>query len=120
MASNSTPMTRIFSWILLGFLFLGLAGFGAANFGGSVQTIGSVGDRDIPVTTYYRALQNELRATEAQFGQQLTLQQAQAFGITDRVLSRVVIESALDSEAARISLSVERYERHFRLQRARR
>ncbi len=107
MASNSTPMTRIFSWILLGFLFLGLAGFGAANFGGSVQTIGSVGDRDIPVTTYYRALQNELRATEAQFGQQLTLQQAQAFGITDRVLSRVVIESALDSEAARISLSVD-------------
>ncbi len=94
MASNSKPMTRIFSWILLGFLFLGLAGFGAANLGGSVQSIGAVGDRDIPVTTYARALQNELRATEAQFGQQLSMQQAQAFGITNRVLSRVVIETA--------------------------
>jgi peptidyl-prolyl cis-trans isomerase D len=100
-------MTRIFSWILLGFLFLGLAGFGAANLGGSVQSIGAVGDRDIPVTTYARALQNELRATEAQFGQQLSMQQAQAFGITNRVLSRVVIETALDSEAERIALSVD-------------
>ncbi len=107
MASNSKPMTRIFSWILLGFLFLGLAGFGAANLGGSVQSIGAVGDRDIPITTYARALQNELRATEAQFGQQLSMQQAQAFGITNRVLSRVVIETALDSEAERIALSVD-------------
>lgn len=107
MASNSKPMTRIFSWILLGFLFLGLAGFGAANLGGSVQSIGAVGDRDIPVTTYARALQNELRGTEAQFGQQLSMQQAQAFGITNRVLSRVVIETALDSEAERIALSVD-------------
>lgn len=107
MASNSKPMTRIFSWILLGFLFLGLAGFGAANLGGSVQSIGAVGDRDIPVTTYARALQNELRATEAQFGQQLSMQQAQAFGITNRVLSRVVIETALDSEAEGIALSVD-------------
>lgn len=107
MASNSKPMTRIFSWILLGFLFLGLAGFGAANLGGSVQSIGAVGDRDIPVTTYARALQNELRATEAQFGQQLSMQQAQAFGITNRVLSRVVMETALDSEAERIALSVD-------------
>ena len=107
MASNSKPMTRIFSWILLGFLFLGLAGFGAANLGGSVQSIGAVGDRDIPVTTYARALQNELRATEAQFGQQLSMQQAQAFGITNRVLLRVVIETALDSEAERIALSVD-------------
>ncbi len=107
MASNSKPMTRIFSWILLGFLFLGLAGFGAANLGGSVQSIGAVGDRDIPVTTYARALQTELRATEAQFGQQLSMQQAQAFGITNRVLSRVVIETALDSEAERIALSVD-------------
>ena len=107
MASNSKPMTRIFSWILLGFLFLGLAGFGAANLGGSVQSIGAVGDRDIPVTTYARALQNELRATEAQFGQQLSMQQAQAFGITNRVLSRVVIETALDLEAEGIALSVD-------------
>lgn len=107
MASNNKPMTRIFSWILLGFLFLGLAGFGAANLGGSVQSIGAVGDRDIPVTTYARALQNELRATEAQFGQQLSMQQAQAFGITNRVLSRVVIETALDSEAEGIALSVD-------------
>ena len=107
MASNNKPMTRIFSWILLGFLFLGLAGFGAANLGGSVQSIGAVGDRDIPVTTYARALQNELRATEAQFGQQLSMQQAQAFGITNRVLSRVVIETALDLEAEGIALSVD-------------
>ncbi|MEY2991328.1 MAG: hypothetical protein RI946_722 [Pseudomonadota bacterium] len=104
---RSKSMSRVFSYILLGFLFLGLAGFGAINLGGSVQSIGSVGDTDISVDRYARALQNELRATEAQFGTQLSLQQAQAFGITDRVLSRVVVETALDSEAARITLSVD-------------
>src|SRR6056300_254729 len=107
MAMRSKSMSRVFSYILLGFLFLGLAGFGAINLGGSVQSIGSVGDTDISVDRYARALQNELRATEAQFGTQLSLQQAQAFGITDRVLSRVVVETALDSEAARITLSVD-------------
>lgn len=107
MSSRSTGMKRIFSWILLGLLFVGLIGFGALNIGGSIQSVGSVGDRKITVDQYARTLQNEIRATEAQFGQSLSFQQAQAFGLTNRALSRVVLETALDAEAERISVSVD-------------
>lgn len=106
MAMRSKSLSKVFSWILLGLLILGLAGFGAVNFGGSVTSIGSVGDKDISTDAYARALQNELRALEAQFGQTITLEQASVFGVQQRVLSQVVLQTALEAEAERIGLSV--------------
>jgi len=90
----------------MGFVMVGLLGFGAVSFNGSIQSVGSVGDTKIPVDEYARGLQNELRATEAQFGRVLSFSEAQAVGIPDRVLSRLVQEKALENEAAAISLSV--------------
>jgi len=90
----------------MGFVMVGLLGFGAVSFNGSIQSVGAVGDTEIPVDDYARGLQNELRATEAQFGQALSFSEAQAIGIPDRVLSRLVQEKALENEAAAISLSV--------------
>ena len=53
MAKGQT--SRVLVWILLGLLIVGLAGFGATNFGGSVRSVGKVGDTDIdlngPVAT---------------------------------------------------------------------
>jgi peptidyl-prolyl cis-trans isomerase D len=60
--------------------------------------------RKFPVDDYARGLQNELRASEAQFGRVLSFSEAQAVGIPDRVLSRLVQEKALENEAAAISL----------------
>ena len=92
MTKSKTSVSKIFVWILLGFLFVGLIGFGTGNLSGNVKTIGKIGDTDITVNQYVRALQSELRNTSQQFGQQLTLQQLQAFGIQQRVLSRLVTD----------------------------
>ncbi len=97
---------RVVVWVILALLVVGLAGFGATNFGGSVRSVGSVGDTEIPVTTYARALQEELRALEQQAGRSFTLSEAQAFGIDRAVLQQVVAQAALDEEARRLGLSV--------------
>jgi peptidyl-prolyl cis-trans isomerase D len=107
MTKSKTSVSKIFVWILLGFLFVGLIGFGTGNLSGNVKTIGKIGDTDITVNQYVRALQSELRNTSQQFGQQLTLQQLQAFGIQQRVLSRLVTDKLLENEATKLSLSVD-------------
>ncbi|WP_425049976.1 SurA N-terminal domain-containing protein [Psychromarinibacter sp. S121] len=93
-------------WVILLLLIVGLAGFGATNFGGSVNSVGSVGNREITVDRYARELQNELARLSQQFGTNLTLQQAQMFGIDQAVLQRILSTTALENEAERIGLSV--------------
>jgi peptidyl-prolyl cis-trans isomerase D len=106
MAEKSRNISKTLVWILMGLLILGLGGFGATNFSGSVTNVGAVGDRKIDVNTYARALQNEIRAMESQTGQAISFQQAQAFGLPDRVLAQLVVSAALEHEAAEIGLSV--------------
>lgn len=98
--------SNIFVWIILGLLFIGLAGFGATSFGGQVQSIGKVGDTEISVDSYARELQNELSAISAQTGQAFGIQQAAALGLTQNVLGRVVGEAALDEATSNAGLSV--------------
>ncbi len=93
-------------WILMGLLILGLGGFGAREFGGSVRSIGTVGDREIDLRDYARTLQREMQAVSAQIGQPVSLEQAQALGIDRAVQGQVIATAALDDEAARIGLSV--------------
>ena len=96
MAQSKTSKTAV--WILMGLLILGLGGFGATNLTGTVRTVGTVGDKDISVDDYARALQEELRALEAQTGQSLPFVQAQAFGIDRMVLSRLSTTRSMDAE----------------------
>ncbi len=93
-------------WIILVLLMVGLAGFGATNFGGSVRSIGSVGDSEITTNRYARELDQELRSLAAQTGQNITLAQAQAFGVDRAVLQRLVGAAALENEVARLGISV--------------
>ena len=107
MTKSKTSVSKIFVWILLGFLFVGLIGFGTGNLSGNVKTIGKIGETEISANQYVRALQTELRNTSQQFGQQLTLQQLQAFGIQQRVLARLVTDKLLENEASKLSISVD-------------
>lgn len=93
-------------WLLLGMLVLGLGGFGVTNYGTGVNAIGQVGDREIDVREYARALQQELRAFEAQVGQPVGMQRALELGLDARVRQQMVLRAALDNEADRIGLSV--------------
>ena len=90
----------------MGLLILGLGGFGATSFTGTVRNVGSVGDQEITVQEYGRTLQSELRAMEAQTGEAISLEQAQAMGIDRRVLSRLLTNAAFDLEADRVGLSI--------------
>lgn len=104
MASGVTSKT--FMWGLLGLLILALGGFGASSFGGSITRVGSVGDKDIDVNSFANALQEDIRAIEAQTGQSLTFEQVELFGVPQRTLARLVGLAALDNEAASMGLSI--------------
>lgn len=99
-------VSRIFVWVILGLLIVGLAGFGATNFGGSVRLVGSVGDAEIETNDYARALQQELRAISAQAGRAVSFSEARQAGIDRAVLGRLVGQAALENEAASLGLSV--------------
>ncbi|MEZ5779394.1 MAG: SurA N-terminal domain-containing protein [Paracoccaceae bacterium] len=93
-------------WILMGMLILGLGGFGASNFGGSVRSIGQVGDTDIDLRDYARALNREMAAVSAQIGQPVGFAQAQQLGIDRQVQAQVIASTALDDEAHKLGISV--------------
>lgn len=92
-------------WGMLVLIMLGLGGFGVTNFGGGVSSIGRVGDREIDVNDYSRALRQQIDQMSRQFGMQMTLEQARAFGIDQQVLRSLVAKTALDNETARIGIS---------------
>ena len=93
-------------WGLMAMLILGLGGFGVTSFSGGVTKIASVGDIDVSADDYARALQTQVNAMSQQFGQQISTQEALAFGIDKQVIQSVITRAALDNEAQRIGISV--------------
>ncbi|MBS0122773.1 SurA N-terminal domain-containing protein [Thetidibacter halocola] len=105
MTKRKGSIGRTAIWILLGLLIVGLAGFGTTNFSGNVRSIGAVGETEIDITEYSRALDNEMQALQAQTGQPVTFPQAQTLGLPQQVLAQLVVTAALEDEARRIGLS---------------
>jgi len=94
-------------WALLALLILSLTGFGVRSVGsGGSQAIGSVGDEEITVDAYVRALNSQLRALSERLGRNITLEQGRALGVDQQVLRQVLVTAAVDGENARIGLSV--------------
>lgn len=106
MAVGMKNLSKTFVWIILGLLIVGLAGFGATNLSGTVRTVGLVGTQIITVDEYARELQREMQAIQAQTGQLITPSQAQALGLDQAVLSRLVSLASLDNEVAELGLSI--------------
>lgn len=105
MSKGSASKTLV--WILMAMLIFGLGGFGITNLsGGTVQSVGSVGDKDIDINQYSRALQQEMNAIDAQAGRSVSFGEAQAAGIDRAVLNRMVATRAMDAEASRMGLSI--------------
>lgn len=93
-------------WIVVGLLFVGLLSFGNGGFGGNVRSLGSVGDKDLPVFVYQNALNRAIRATEAEVGRAVTFAEAQARGLDQGALNQVITERALDNEVAQLGISI--------------
>lgn len=93
-------------WIILILLIIGLGGFGISNFGGSVRSIGSVGDEPISVNDYARALQSEIAAQQQRSGAPFSFAQAQQSGLTGAIQRNVIDRATLDNETRALGLSV--------------
>ena len=106
MAAGVKSFSKTFVWILMGMLIVGLAGFGATSLTGTVRTVATVGDQQVSVDAYYRELQQEIRALEAQTGQTLQSSQITALGLDQQVLRRLIAIAAIDNEVAQIGISV--------------
>ncbi|MDG4647561.1 SurA N-terminal domain-containing protein [Roseibacterium sp. SDUM158017] len=104
--SAARKLSNVFVWIILGLLFIALAGFGIGSFGGASSRVGQVGDVDITAQDYARALQNELRAQIAETGQPMNLAGLRARGLDEAVLRALVARAALANEAQSMGLSV--------------
>lgn len=106
MAARIKKMSNAIVWAIMALLFVGLAGFGATNFSGTRTELASVGETTVSVNDYARALQQEMRALQAQTGSPVTMQQAQQIGLDRQVLGQLVQGAALDEEARKMGLSV--------------
>ncbi|MFT5744539.1 MAG: peptidyl-prolyl cis-trans isomerase D [Paracoccaceae bacterium] len=104
MARSKT--SSFFVWIILGLLFVGLMGFGAAGLSGNVRTLGTVGEKEIAIRDYQNALRDQISSFEATIGTPISFVQAQSIGLDQQVLNQVIAARALDNEAAVLGLSV--------------
>ncbi len=98
--------SNVFVWILMGLLFIALAGFGIGSFSGGASQVGAVGDVEITAEDYFRALNNEITAQIAQTGEPVNFASLRARGIDQQVLAGLVARAALSNEAAQMGISV--------------
>ncbi|WP_413718840.1 peptidylprolyl isomerase [Silicimonas sp. MF1-12-2] len=103
MAKNKAGNAAL--WVIILLLIVGLAGFGATNFGGSVRTVATVGDAEVDVNEYARAVEAQVRNFQRATGQQLTFQQARLMGLDRTALSQLVSGAALENEMNRLGIS---------------
>ncbi len=104
MANSKGKNTVTFA--IMGLLILGLAGFGVTEFGGSVRSVATVGKTEVETNEYARAVQQQLQNLQRQTGQQMTFQQARAFGLDRIALGQLITTAAMEDEAANVGLSV--------------
>ena len=97
---------KVMAWVMLVAVVFGLGGYGVTNFGGSITSIGTVGDEEIATGDYGRALQQELETMRAQLGATFSAQQFLEAGLDAGVRERLVTTAALDNENHRLGLSV--------------
>ncbi|MFP7570614.1 peptidyl-prolyl cis-trans isomerase [Marivita sp. S2033] len=106
MAMGKGKLSKTLIWVLMGLLFVGLAGFGATSLTGSARSVATVGDEEITTDAYVLALRNEINAFAAQAGRTIPISEAQSLGLDRQVLAQLVTARALDNEAGKIGLSV--------------
>jgi peptidyl-prolyl cis-trans isomerase D len=96
----------IFIKLLLGLLIIAFAVWGVADvFQGRGQgALAKIGKTEISTDAFQQALQVEISNLSRQFGQRLTVEQARALGIDQRVISRLVGTAAIDIHASELGL----------------
>ena len=105
-ASIGSKTSKVFIWIILLLLIIGLGGFGIGGFGRSLNVIGSVGNKEISANRYVETLRQEISAFEQQSGNSISPSEAIKLGLDAQALEKLIATTALDVEASQIGLSV--------------
>ena len=94
--------------LFIAVLVLSFAVWGVSGFfnGFRADTISTVGKTDISIQSFQRQYDLAMRQMTQQFGQQLTSEQAQAFGLPGQVLGRLLAEATLDDAAGSLRLGI--------------
>lgn len=98
--------TNTVTMLIMLLLIAGLAGFGVTNFGGSLNSVATVGDAEVTTSDYARAVEARMRDYQRQTGQQMTFQQARLLGVDRVALSQLITEATLENEAGQAGISV--------------
>jgi peptidyl-prolyl cis-trans isomerase D len=106
MAKKPRGKTNVGVYLILGLLVFALGGFGIGNFGGSVRSIGGVGNTEVPVSDYGLALQAELRARQAETGRSISLATPEGQALADGVRRQLLGSAAVENETRRLGVSV--------------
>jgi len=106
--SFRSSQSNVFVWIIILLLIVGLAGFGISQSGagGGATAVAAVGDKDVTVDEYVRAVNLESRRISQQVGRLFTIDQMRAFGVDQQVLSQLLNSAAIDNEATKLGISV--------------
>ncbi|MEM9970166.1 MAG: SurA N-terminal domain-containing protein, partial [Pseudomonadota bacterium] len=104
MAKNKVGNAAL--WIIMALLIASLAGFGISNFGASARTVATVGDREIDVQEYMRALDAQSRQYQQLTGQGLSIEQMQALGLDQAALAQLIRSATLENAASEAGISV--------------
>lgn len=99
-------ISNFFVWIILGLLIVALAGFGVSGFGGNVRSVAAVGESEVEINLYARALQRDISQLTQARGDVVTFAEAQALGLDRAILQGLLAQAALDESARRAGLSV--------------
>ena len=100
--------SQILGLTLIGLLVISFAVWGIADIftGYGAQTLIRVGDTELSAQDYQRAQQEILRSMSAQAGRSLSLQEARALGLDDRVMERLIGGAAVDAHAKDLGLGI--------------
>lgn len=98
--------SSIIGKIMMGFLLVGLAGFGISGVLTSIgsNTVARVGSQEISVRDFQRAYSQQIDAAARQFGSVPTPEEAMAMGIPSSVLNSLAANAALDELGERMGL----------------
>jgi peptidyl-prolyl cis-trans isomerase D len=98
--------SKFAAYVIIGLLMFGMIGFGAAGLNGTQRNLGTVGEKNVTISSYNDALQSEIRRFQEQIGRVLTQQEVQAIGLDQQALNRVINTRALDQLVTDLGLSV--------------
>ena len=100
--------SQVLGLVLIGLLVVSFAVWGIADIftGYGSQTLIRVGDTELSSQDYQRAQQEVLRSMSAQAGRSLSLQEARALGLDDRVMERLIGGAAVDAHAKDLGLGI--------------